>query len=45
VLAEYTGHYNTRRPHRALWLRPPRPEPAVADLAHRRIRRRPVLGA
>jgi transposase InsO family protein len=44
VLAEYSAHYNTRRPHRALQLRPPRPEPSVADLDFRRIRRRPVLG-
>jgi transposase InsO family protein len=44
VLAEYAAHYNTRRPHRALRLRPPRPEPAVARLGHRRIRRRPILG-
>ena len=44
VLAAYATHYNTRRPHRALRLHPPRPEPAVADLGHRRIRRRPVLG-
>jgi putative transposase len=44
VLAEYAGHYNRRRPHRALRLRPSHPEPAVADLGHRRIRRRPVLG-
>src|SRR6186713_443515 len=26
VLAEYAAHYNTQRPHRALQLRPPRPE-------------------
>ena len=44
VLAEYSVHYNTRRPHRALPLRPQRPEPSVADPRHRRIRRRPVLG-
>src|SRR5687768_7830917 len=31
VLAEYSVHYNTRRPHRALQLRPPHPEPAIAD--------------
>jgi hypothetical protein len=29
VLAQYVQHYNTRRPHRALQLRPPRPEQAV----------------
>jgi putative transposase len=44
LLAEYSVHYNTRRPHRALQLHPPRPEPSVADRRHRRIRRRPVLG-
>jgi putative transposase len=44
VLAEYAAHYNTQRPHRALQLRPPRPEHAVADPGHRKIRRRPVLG-
>jgi hypothetical protein len=26
VLAEYTAQYNTRRPHRGLQLRPPRPD-------------------
>ena len=31
VLAEYTAHYNTRRPHRALQLRPPRPESPVPE--------------
>ncbi len=44
VLAEYAVHDNTRRPHRALQLHPPHPEPSVADPGHRRIRRRPVLG-
>jgi hypothetical protein len=44
VLAEYTAHYNTRRPHRALQLRPPRPEPSVVDLGVRRIRCRPLFG-
>jgi putative transposase len=44
VLAEYSVHYNTRRPHRALQLRPPRPRPLVADRGHQRIRRRPFLG-
>ena len=29
VLAEYTAHYNTQRPHRALQLRPPRPQSPV----------------
>ena len=44
VLAQYGTHYNGRRPHRALRLRPPRPDHPAPDLAHRRIRRRPVLG-
>jgi putative transposase len=44
VLAEYVAHYNRARPHRALDLRPPRPEPTVVDLNQKRIRRRPVLG-
>ena len=30
VMAEYTRHYNGRRPHRALQLQPPRPDHAVA---------------
>ena len=29
VLAAYAAHYNTRRPHRALQLRPPRPRAVV----------------
>jgi putative transposase len=44
VLARYAVHYNTQRPHRALQLRPPRPEAPVPELVHGRIRRRPVLG-
>ena len=44
VLAEYTAHYNTQRPHRALHLRPPRPESPVPEPVLGRIRRRPVLG-
>jgi transposase InsO family protein len=44
VLAEYAGHYNKRRPHRALHLRPPCPEWPVPDLGHERIKRRPILG-
>ena len=42
MLAAYTAHYNTRRPHRAPQLRPPRPEPAAASLGNRRTRRRPI---
>jgi putative transposase len=44
VLATYAAHYNTRRPHRALQLRPPRPEALVPEPVSGRIRRRPVLG-
>jgi putative transposase len=44
VLGEYARHYNGRRPHWALDLRPPRPDRPVADLGHERIKRRPVLG-
>ncbi len=44
VLAKYSAHYNTQRPHRALQLRPPHPEPAVPEPAQGRIRRRPILG-
>jgi len=44
VLAQYTAHYNGRRPHRALQHRPPRPDHPALALGHERIRRRPVLG-
>src|SRR4051812_7895260 len=44
VLATYAAHYNTQRPHRALHLRPPRPESPVPKPILGRIRRRPVLG-
>ncbi len=44
VLATYIRHYNKRRPHRALDLRPPRPTHPVADLNQERITRRPILG-
>ena len=44
VLAQYSAHYNGRRPHRALSLLPPRPDHPAPDLAYKRIRRRPVLG-
>ncbi|MCW2638829.1 MAG: Integrase catalytic region [Dactylosporangium sp.] len=37
-------HYNGRRPHRALQLRPPRSDRPVVDRTHERIKRRPVLG-
>ena len=44
ILAEYTAHYNSHRPHRALGLRPPNPAPQAVDLNAARIRRRPILG-
>ena len=44
VLDQFSGHYNGRRPHRALQLQPPRPDLLDPDLDYRRIRRRPVLG-
>jgi putative transposase len=44
VLAGYAAHYNGRRPHRALRLRPPRPASPVPEPVHGRIRRRPILG-
>ncbi|MEV6816909.1 transposase [Micromonospora sp. NPDC051296] len=40
----YARHYNGRRPHRALQLRPPRSDRPVVDLNHQGIKRRPVLG-
>ena len=44
ILAQYAAHYNGRRPHRSLQLRPPRPDHPVAHLSQARIQRRPVLG-
>jgi putative transposase len=44
TLDEYARHYNGRRPHRALRLRPPRSDRPVVDLTHERIKRRPILG-
>jgi len=44
ILDHYAARYNGRRPHRSRQLRPPRPDHPVADLAHERIQRRPVLG-
>jgi putative transposase len=44
VLTRYGAHYNGRRPHRALQLRPPRPDHPALDIDRQRIRRRPVLG-
>jgi hypothetical protein len=45
VLATYAAHYNTQRPHRALQLRPPRPESPVPEPVHGRILRRPIRWA
>jgi hypothetical protein len=44
VLAQYAAHYNRQRPHRALQLRPPRPQAPVPKPVHGKIRRRPILG-
>jgi transposase InsO family protein len=44
VLATYVAYYNTQRPHRALQLRPPRPQSPVPEPAYGRVRRLPILG-
>ena len=44
VLARYAVHYNRQRPHRALQLRPPRPQSPVPEPIRGKIRRRPILG-
>jgi putative transposase len=44
VLAQFSAHYNRRRPHRALQLQPPRPDLPTSDVHCQRIRRRAVLG-
>jgi transposase InsO family protein len=44
ILVQYAAHYNGRRPHRSRQLHPPRPDHPGADLNHRRIKRRAVLG-
>jgi putative transposase len=44
VLTRYGTHYNGRRSHRTLRLRPPRPDHPALDLDRPRIRRRLVLG-
>jgi transposase InsO family protein len=44
VLAQYSLHYNRQRPHRALQLRPPRPQAPAPRPIYGRIRGRPVLG-
>jgi hypothetical protein len=44
VLARYGAHYNGRRPHRSLWLHPPRRDHPFPNLHQQPIRRRPILG-
>jgi putative transposase len=44
ILVQYAAHYNGRCPHRCRQLHPPRPDHPVADLNHRRIKHRAVLG-
>ncbi len=44
VLTGYARHYNGQRPHRGRQLHPPRADHPIADLPHKRIKRRPVLG-
>jgi putative transposase len=44
TLAEYTRHYNGRRPHRSLNLQPPRSDRPTVDLTHQRIKHRPIFG-
>lgn len=44
VLARYDVHYNRKRPHRSLELRPPRPDTPVPEPIRARIRCRPILG-
>jgi transposase InsO family protein len=44
VLAQYSAHYNGRRPDRALRLLPPHPDHPTPDPGRQRIRRRSILG-
>ena len=44
VLAQYSAHYNRHRPHRALQLRPARPQAPVPEPVRGKIRRRSILG-
>ena len=44
AIARYAVHYNTQRPHRALQLRPPRPQTPAPEPIRGKIRRRPILG-
>jgi transposase InsO family protein len=43
ILADYTAHYNSHRPHRSLGQRPPNPPSGGTDLTAARVRRRPIL--
>jgi putative transposase len=44
VLARYVSHYNQRRPHRARYLLPPRPDRPIPQGSHTQVQRRLVLG-
>lgn len=44
VLIEYAAHYNTGRPHRALYLRAPADDPDVIPFPAQRVHRHKVLG-
>ncbi|MBP2329292.1 hypothetical protein JOF56_009677 [Kibdelosporangium banguiense] len=44
VLTRYVTHDNTRRPHRARQLMPPRPEHPIPHPSHAHVRPRPILG-
>jgi putative transposase len=44
VLTRYVTHYNTRRPHRALQLKPPRPDRPIPRQGSTQIRHQPILG-
>src|SRR6476620_10559752 len=44
VLARYAVHYNRKRPHRSLELRPPRPDTPVPEPIRARSWPRPILG-
>jgi len=43
VLARNAVHYNQKRPHRSLQLRPPCPDVPVPEPIRGRIQRRPIL--
>src|SRR4051794_13243645 len=45
ALARYSAHYNWQRPHRALQLRPPRPQAPVPRPVHGKIRIRGAVTA